>query len=293
MQAYFLAERSCGFRINGIHLGIVDGFERKIQLQPSDKVFCELLPTGGFLPVRFCFDEDFLLCPPPPIRLYYTENAVAVYACQFLRADQTMKVLWQKRLGNTLLTLVLQGKLQLSLQNGTGFYLLDLPDSLESCEASELEDRILLKTENAFAVVSQNGELLLHSEGKVLESADFLKAEIPFHDCMGHTALCEWRHGKLTNCTIRSLREPTEATFALALLESALIGADCAPFLSPALEKKANSLKEYLGDYRSVVLTSERNKIGLVYERKPRIFDVRYFLIETADGKISNLKPVP
>ena len=129
------------------------------------------------------------------------------------------------------------------------------------------------------------------SEGKVLSCDNTLKAEVPFHDCMGHTAVCEWSGGELVSCSVRTAYEPTEATFALALFESALIGADCTPFLADNLAEKAAALKEYLGDYRSVVLTAERDKIGLAYERKERVFDVRYFLVEMREGKISNISP--
>ena len=94
------------------------------------------------------------------------------------------------------------------------------------------------------------------------------------------------------NCSIRAAGEPTPATFALALFESALIGADARPFLSDALAEKTSSLKEYLGDFRSVVLTGSPEKVGLVYRRKERVFDVRYYEVELTGGKISNLRPV-
>lgn len=290
MVVYFLAEKCCALGVNGIHLGLIDGFERRAEIEPSDGVCCEIAPLGGFLPVRFRFDESFLLNPPPQIRLYYTENAVAVYACDFLRADQTMKVLWQERVSDSLLTLVRQGKLQLNLENRSGFYMITLPDAFESCSVRAHAEGFLLQGDGAFALLSAEGKTLVLSEGRVLEESP-LKAEIPFHDCMGHTAVCEWRNGNVTSCAIRSEREPTEATFALALFESALIGADCTPFLSPSLAEKAGALKEYLGDYRSVVLTAERDKIGLAYERKERVYDVRYFRVEVSDGKICNIKP--
>ncbi len=291
MRVCFLAEMPSILSINGAHLGQVDGFERSAELTPSDDLFCELSPFGDYLPVRFRFDENFLLSPPPQIRLYFTENAVAVYACGFLHADGAMRVLWQKRLDGALLTLFMQGKLQLSLETETGFHLIGLPDCLADSTAASRDDGFLLSSEGAFALISREGEILVLSEGKVLSSEQTLKAEIPFRDCLGHTALCEWKAGKLVSCAIRSAFPPTAATYALALCESALIGADCTSFLSPALEGKAGSLKEYLGDFCSVVMTDEPDRVGLVYERKERIFDVRYFRVEFTDGKISNLRP--
>ena len=66
---------------------------------------------------------------------------------------------------------------------------------------------------------------------------------------------------------------------------------DPSPYLHESIRGKAASLKEFLGDYRSVVLTDRPERVGLVYERKERVFDVRYFTIAVEDGKISNIIP--
>ncbi|MDE7158205.1 MAG: hypothetical protein K2N74_01385 [Clostridiales bacterium] len=284
-----MAEKPCALSVNGIYLGVVDGFERSTELNPEDGVFCELKPNG-FHSVRFHFDEEFLFSPPPQIKLYYTGDAVAVYACDFIRTDQSLNVLWQKRLGGTLLTLTLQGKVTLNLENETGLHMINLPDAFETCTAKSHGKFFLLESETAFALLSHDGKIAILSEGTVLDTKDGLKAEVPFHDSVGHTAVCTYREGELKECSIRAKREPTEATFALALFESALIGADCTPYMSEALQEKANSLKEFLGEFLSVVLTEEPDKVGLIYERKERVYDVRYFRVETTDGKVSNIK---
>ncbi len=292
MRVYFLSEKLCSLMINGVYVGLVDGFERSVELDPADGMWCSVSPCGGeYLPFGFRLNEDFLLSPPPQTELYYTEHGVAVYFCRFLRADQSLRVLRQERLGGTLLTLTLQGKLQLMIENETGFHMAELPDALENCSFSVRRDGILLSAENAFALLSRTGETLILSEGKLLGDGETLQAEIPFHDSLGHTALCEWKDGKLAGCSIRAAGEPSAATFALALFESALIGADVRPYLAENLAEKADSLKEYLGDYRSVVLTEDPAKVGLAYPRKERVYDVRYFSIEVTDGKVSNIKP--
>ena len=142
-----------------------------------------------------------------------------------------------------------------------------------------------------FALLSRNGEILVQAEGRVLETGGVLRAEVPFHDSRGHTALCEWQKGELLSCTVRTARAPTPATFALALFESVLLGLDASPFLSPELE--ADALKEYLGEFRSVVMTDEEDRVGLIYPRRERVFDVRYFTVETDGGRICNIVPVP
>jgi len=283
-----LAETTCALTVNGVYLGIVDGFERTCELQPADRVFCELKPCDR-LPVSFFFDEDFLLAPPPQIKLYYTERGVAIYAENFSYADQTLRVIWQKRFGNALLTLCTQGKLQLNLQCGGELHLLELPDALSDCQVSPLGDDFLLEGDGAFARISREGKLLLFSEGKVLERGEHLRAEVPFRDSAQHTAVCAWEGDKLVECTVRTASEPQADTFAIAFFESILIGADPLPFLHDTLSEKADSLREFLGDFRSVVLTEARDRVGLVYKRKERIYDLRYFRIELCDGKIKNI----
>ncbi|MCI9504714.1 MAG: hypothetical protein HFE26_04880 [Clostridia bacterium] len=289
MRVYFLSEKTCALLVNGVYLGMADGFERTAEIDPADGVFCEMKPSG-YLPVSFRFDEEFLFAPPPQIKLYFTPDAVAVYACDFLRQDQSLKVLWQKRLADTRFTLTVQGKVTLNMENETGFHLVSLPDAFESSAVKAHADGFVLECETAFALVGRDGTLLLLSEGRIVKTEPSLKAEIPFHDSLGHTAVCTYEGGKLTDCAIRSVREPTEATFALALFESALIGADCAPYLSGALRSKAGALKEFLGNFRSVVLTDRPDRVGLVFPRKERVYDVKYFRVETADGKVSNIR---
>lgn len=291
MRVIFLAEKTCALSVNGVYLGLADGFERVCELEPKDRVFCELKPSGC-VPVSFFFDEAFLMDPPPQIKLYYFQGGVAVFAGSFLRADGSLRVIWQNRFGGTLLTLCVQGKLQLNLENQTGFHMIDLPDMLEECKAHMLGADFLLESEAGFALVSPDGKLRVLSEGRVLEKDSALKAEVPFRDSMGHTAICKWENGRMTECTIRTAQEPAEATFALALFESALIGADYTPFLHESLAEKADALREFLGEYESVVLTQEKEKVGLVYKRKERVYDVRYFRVELTDGKISNIKPL-
>jgi len=290
MQVFFLAERKCMLRVNGMFLGLIDLFERSTELSAEDGIVCELIPLDGFLPVTFRFDEDFLLQPPPQIKLYYTKSAVAVYCCDFLRADQSLHLVRQEKIGNTQLTLTVQGTVQLYLQNDAA-HLVDLPQTFESCTVRPFGENFLLETDAAFALVTPDGKIPVLSEGKVLSADGSLKAEVPFHDCLGHTAICEWTDGKLTDCSIRIMREPTNATVALALFESVLIGADASPFLTDELAQKAHDLREFTGAFVSVVLTDDLNTIGLVYPRKKGIFDVRYYQVELENGKVSNITP--
>ncbi len=290
MRVYFLAETPCALTINGAYMGLVDGFERFVELSPQDEPYCVLTATGK-LPLRFTLNEQFLFAPPEQITLYYTEKGVAIYASDFICDNPTLQVLWQERVGDTLFTLFRQGKLQLSMENGRGFHLLPLPNAFEQSTLSSFQSHFLLECEEGFYLFDSEGNSIISSQGRVVEKGDTLKAEVPFHDALRHVGLCEWKDGRLERCSIRTENEPTPAMFALALFESVLIGADATGYLAPNLVEKALSLKEFLGEFSSVVLTGEENRVGLAYKKRKRVFEVRYFRVQVENGKVCNILP--
>ena len=289
MKVYFLSERLAALTLNGVYLGMIDGFERSVELDPNDGIYAEIAPAGC-IPLRFCVDQDFLFAPPPNIRLYYSDNSVGVYAFGFVHEDQTLAVLSEEQLGGAHFTLYRQGGVYLRYEHGKT-HILPLDDRFEKCEIKEINDGFLLTGAGAFVLLGRNGNVLVRSEGEVLEAGETLTAEIPFHDSMGHTVVSEWRGGELISSSIRAKRAPTEATYALALFECVNLGVDPAPYLHEKIRHKADSLKAFLGDYRSVVLTDSPHRVGLVYERKERVFDVRYYIVTLEDGKIANITP--
>lgn len=289
MKVYFLSEKPSALTLNGVYLGMIDGFERSVELDPDDGVHAEIAPAG-YVPLRFMIDEDFLFSPPPRIELYFTDCAVAVFASGFLPEDQTLTVKQELQIGAARFTVYRQGEVYLRYDNGKT-HVVPLDDRFEQCEIKEINDGYLLTGKSAFLLLKRDGTVFVRSEGEVVEAGRTLKAEIPFHDMMGHTVLSEWQGGKLLSSAVRAKHSPTAATYALALFESANIGLDPSPYLHEKIREKADSLKEFLGDYRSVVLTDRPERVGLVYERKTRVYDVRYFTVTVEDGKISNIVP--
>ena len=291
MRVYFLSDLPCAFFVNGMHLGIVDGFERSVELATKAGVFCEF-KAPGYAPVRFRFDEDFLFSPPEEVELYFRGGEVAVRIRGFVRADPSLRVVWQKHFAGCLLTLCVQGRIVLNFEGSRGFLQIPLPFAFETCTAGLAGNEILLEGKEMFAILDKNGNMSVLSDGHVTERGAVVTAEVPFHDSLSRVARCTYENGKLTGCTILSAREPDEATIALALCESVLAGFDPTPYLAPSLAPKAKLLHDFLGNFRAAVPTQRQDVVGLVYERKPRVFDVRDFCVSLEDGKVSNLTPL-
>lgn len=288
MRVFFCAEQTCAFFVNGMYLGIVNGFERSTELDPADGVFCEL-KAEKYAPVRFSFDEDFLFAPPEGVELYFFGTAAGVHITDFIRSDPSLRVVWQQRFGDTLLTLCVQGRVLLNLDHGKQFYQIVLPFSFENCTVSRAGRLFLLESRTAFALIGEDGKIRVLSEGRVTTRDEAVTAEVPLHDSRGTLLRRTWVNGEPETCTVLSAHEPTQATYALAFFESLLVGSDPAPYLSPALAPKTGLLRQFLGTYRAVVLTEKPDVIGLVYARKERVFDVRRFRVTIEEGKIANI----
>ncbi len=291
MRIFFLSEKPCVLRVNGLWLGRVDGFERSAELDPKDAPFCEFcLP--GFLPVRFALGENLLLDPPPQVRIYLTRRGTAVYVTGFVREDPMRREIASASLGGTAVSVFLEGRFYVTLSNETGTHTAELNDAFERASVSMAGELYLIEGENAFALLGRDGTLLTLSDGTVSEIGPRVLAEVPFHDCLGTTAVCEYEGGKLTGCRIRTRSHPAPATYALALFESVLLGANPAPYLAPALAEKAGALREYLGPFCDVVLTDRTDEVGLVYPLSPRRYEVRCFSVTLSeDGKVQNIAP--
>ena len=290
MRVSFLSDLPCAFFVNGIHLGPVDGFERCVELAPHDGAFCEF-KAARCVPVRFRFDEAFLFEPPEETELYFCGGAVTVRLRNFVHADPTLRILWKRQVAESTLTLCLQGRLLLHYEHGATKTVLPLPFAFEQCRVSPAGERLLLEADTMFAILDRSGTIAVLSDGKVTERGRTVTAEVPLHDSLARRMRCRYENGRLSECTPLSARPPQEATVAIALLESVLAGFDPTPYLAPALAPKAGLLREYLGRFTAAVYRG-REQVGLVYPRRPRIFDVRDFRVTLENGKVANLAPL-
>ena len=290
MRVYFLSDLPCALFVNGMHLGQVDGFARRIELSPVDGAFCEC-KRADCLPVRFRFDEDFLFSPPEGVRLFFYRGAVAVRLAEFVRADPSLRVVWQKHFAGRLLTLCVQGRVVLNFEREKKFVQIALPLAFDRCRASAAGENVLLETDGAFAIVGREGELLALSDGTVRERGNTVVADVPLGDALRHVMRCRYEQGKLTACEVVAARAPDETSAALALFESVLAGIDPACCLAPALQPKAGLLRAFLGDFSAVIPLGE-GEVGLAVRRRERVFDVRGYKVTLEGGKVSNILPL-
>ena len=297
MRIYFLSSIPCALRLNGLHYGITDRFERFVEVCLSDQIYAEFSPQGC-LPIGFFITEQITESPPAGCEVYLLQKGIAIYARDFQPTDFSLRPVAQAREGNTLATLFWQGKLQLSIESPQGFFNATLPPLFDPCELIFVDNLLLLKGESTLAVYTLQGKrLLLEQFTELSLSQNKLNATLPLSDRLQRFAKCEWN---LTNetCTRTgfTLIQPTENDtidedlLAYAFFESALIGADFSSFLADELQHDADNIRAFLGDFIAVTLTEKRTVCGLVRAKKERLFAVDYYEVEIKNGKITDVK---
>lgn len=311
MKVYFLSSKPCILTLNGAYFGLTDTFERYAEISPKDNLFAEFTPENG-QPIRFFLNENIRLNPPERCEIYLLKDGLAVYAKEFPSTDLTLRVIAQEREGDTLVTVFSQGGVQVSIENKNGFFLSTLPPSFEECALQFYQNFTLISSSTQIALYNQRGKrLLLENATSFSMQNGSLIATLPLSDSLNRTAECSWAlEGETAKQTAFTIIQQTKvclpATEAkeskstivrdeilpYAFLESALLGLDCSELLSEELKPKASALKEFLGDYESVVLTKNHAVCGLVRKKSDRLFEVDEYFVDVEDGKIKDVQRV-
>ena len=299
MKLYFLSSKPCALLINGAYFGITDLFERTAELDLRDNLYAEFLPENA-QPIRFFITERLRETPPSGCEVYLLEDGIAVYARDFQPTDLTLRVIWQEKREDCLITLFSQGQLYLSVQTEQNFFNAYLPPSFASARLEMHSGLIFLSAPDALAVFTKEGKRLLQE--KVLSYSvenGVLSARLPLSDRLGRFADCRWELSQ-TECrqtafVIRQAKpesgavgeEKTEdGLLAYAFFESVLIGADFENMLDNELLTDKDKIRAFLGDFESVILTDNPLRCGLVRKKAEGLFSVDYFQISTKNGKI-------
>ncbi len=299
MKIYFLSSQPCALTLNGVYFGLTDKFERFAEITLKDRIFASFTPEGA-LPIGFFITEELRFTPPDGCEIYLLKDGIAVYAKDFPPTDHAIKILTQERFlnQNCLVTLFKQGALQLSVQYVDTFFVTTLPPSFADCKPVFHGELLFLESDNRLAVYNKSGKCLLQEE--IVEfsvSENTLHATLPLSDSLNRVAECEWELTQTecirTRFVIRqenaSASSP-DGLLAYAFFEGLLIGADVNGLLCDELASSADNVKEFLGDFKSVILTDSPNVCGLIRKKSEHLYEAAYFAVEIEKGKITDVK---
>lgn len=307
MRVYFLSCIPAILKLNGMYIGAIDGFERRIELDPADRVFAEIIPDENLNGVNFFLDEKFFKNPPEFCDVYSMEGDALIYIREYSVKDAKIEVLYQSRFYGSLITVFSQAGLYLSV-DGAEYSLTPLPQSFKkfNVETCTLAGREVFAISNGkhLIVISESGKIIFKNAANSFSFSDTLKVTADFETCTAAQAECEYSYDgeslTLISAVTRETRPPEKEILHFAFFESVLTAADFEKYLSDALKPKAADLKSYLGEFVGVTVPPEKfylvhgniNAAGLVYPKAKNLFEVKYFAVELADGKIDNLYPI-
>lgn len=312
MRVYFLSSKPCILTLNGAYFGLTDTFERFAELSPKDNLFAQFTPEDG-QPIRFFVNESIRFHPPKRCEVYLLKDGLAVYAKDFPSTDMTLRSIAQARENDTLVTVFFQGVPQVSIESPKGFFLAPLSTPFQPCEIRFHGEFILLSSPERISVFLRDGKCVLDERVNefTLEN-DLLTAVLPLSDRLNRTAKCSWElTGESVKRTAFSIEQKTnfsvpfekenakldpptaenirDEILPYAFFESVLIGANYADLLCENLKEKSTSLKEFLGEFESVVLTEKPNVCGLIRKKADRLFEVDEYRVEIENGKITDI----
>ena len=281
--------------VNGAYFGRTDTFPRHADVCAKDEVFVEFHPENA-LPVGFFLTEKLRFDPPEKCEVYLLPDGIALYVKDFTPCDFSLKVLLQEKRRDVTVTVYRQGGLQVCVEGEKETFVKDLPPSFSLNALQEAGNFFLLSLKEAFCLIDKQAETRLYEryETFLLENG-LLRALLPLQDKNGSKAKCVWDLSK-ADCpkvefTLLQPKEQAENTLlAYAFFESVLLGCDYLPFLAEPLQKEAEKIKDFLGDFTEVVPCDEADACLLVYPKKERLYQVKRFRILTEAGKITDIQ---
>lgn len=307
MRVYFLSYLPAILKLNGLYVGTIDGFERHIELDPSDKVLAEIVPGDNLQSVNFFLDEKFFNCPPPFADVYLMDGDALIYISEYGAKDVRLDVIYQTRFWGNLITVFTQGGVYLSVE-GAEYSLTPLPLHFSSLRAEQKtiagREVLALYGGNGLLIISENGKTVFQNTAEEAEFGNELKITAAFETCTAAKAECVYSYDgeKLTLISSRTVetRPPENSILHFAFFESVLTCGDFAKYLDDSLKIKAGDLKSYLGGFVSVTVPPEKfyavhgdiAAAGLVYPKSKNLYEVKYFAVQISNGKISNIYPV-
>lgn len=307
MRIYFLSCKPAVLKLNGEFVGRVDQFERFTELKLSDGTLAEIVPDGNLQPLNFFINESLLAAPPSFLDVYLTEGEALLYVREYGSKNSRLEVLYQTRFYGNLITIFSQGGQFLSVE-GENYQLIPLPDRFTSVTTTEERlggyPVLAVRGGGVLLLISEHGKRIFMNEVESAQIGTVLEATVAFRTCTAAKAVCVYAYDgeELTLVKSKTVETCPPATDILhfAFFESILTRGNYCDYLCDGLKPKGELLKEYLGEYVGVTTPSgsfysrhgDIKAAGLIYPKAVNLFEVKYFAVDCADGKISNVYPV-
>ena len=308
MRIYFLSERTAALKLDGAYIGLIDGFERFVDADDGAKILAEIVPQGDARPISFFIDGDFFKDPPEFADVYLIGGDAVIYISRYEPREKKLEVVAQTRFCGGLYTLFLNGGgIYLNCEHQTcNLYELSRGFERASLKEAAIGGRpvLLVEGEGCLAVISESGGRVFYNPAESWQCGDVLTVTVNFNTCACCKAVCSFaydgREMTLQKSVTRESVTPDPAVLHFAFFECVLTRGNFANYLCDELKENAGALPSFLGEFVDVTVPYRKffdkhgdvRAAGLVYPVKKNLFTVKYFAVDIADGKITNIYEV-
>lgn len=307
MTVYFISSFRAGLTLNGIYVGIIDSFERRIEMDLGDRVLVQVIPDGNGQTFNFFMCEEWLDNPPPCLDVYRGESEVILHFKYCEGKDSTFNIVAQTVYSGATVTIFKQGKIYLAI-DGEKYDLYPLPIGYSFTKFSTVNiggyDLLAVEGKGHLALIDQGGKMLFCEGVDNFFIDDRLHTTKKFATCRQLEQKREYTYDgyaltPTTSYVAENLPVPAHA-LQFAFFESVLYGASFERYLCDGLKEKAHLLKDFLGEFCDVIVPTEtffrrngeKRAVGLVYKQKDNLFKIAYYGVEIKDALITNVFPI-
>lgn len=306
MKIYFSSQKRAALKLNGQFVGVIDGVEKFVQLPQKQTVLAEILPVGEYAPLHFFIDEESLLSPPPFLNVFIMPDGYALHIKRYRCNGTPFKILTQAHFNGFCVTTFCLNGIEYASYDGKSCCLYELGEGFANgkpttCKISGY-DCVEIATASGYCLLSSGGKKLYLGNAQGGCTGDILQLTQKYASSVGYFAKQEYSFDgttlNLCKQTINYSTPPTEANYHLAFFEGLNLGFDCKQFLSEELHNQTAAIKDYLGEYTSVLppnacldeLYGKIKGAALAYHVKENLFNIKYYAIEEENGAIVNIK---
>lgn len=303
MRVYFLSAEPAILKLDGHYAGTIDMFERFTEIDESTGVFAEIAPYSCRGTLNFFIDDKFFRSPHDFCKTYFSTDERAVLIESYPPRGNEIEIIAQERAAGTLITVFRFGGVYAAAECG-GSTINKLSEKFAEAEITEVNIGGC-----GYAAVRGKNSVMLFRGKNVVFFGGCEKFECGENFVVHEKLKCCTRAVKIStytfngdnfaleSCSVKHGREPSPEETSAAFFESILNG-ESEKYLSEELKNKGSALKNYLGEFTDVALPTEAtiskygdDAVGLVYPRGGGLFEVKYFIAEQKDGKVTNIYP--
>lgn len=309
MYFYFQSDSNAALKINGGFAGRLCE-PLKISIDVSRPPYLEFCPINcGEPPLAFFPDEKFIDNPPEGVSVTDLRGGYFV-AFDFVAVRGRYGVIEQKKFSDAVITVFNDKGFKLSIETPADFYAESLPFAATSAEISR---KFVDGNDVIIVFFPSERYLCVYSAGKVKKlfsrEIDGFDLKNGFctterkKDVAKHEIKIRW------DCSAEFKEISREVSHAAdfrkeavypkilpyAFAEEFAAGGDYAFYLSENVKKNADKLAGFFGEFIGVCVPPsfrDYREIGFIRKLRERKYVVDYYILETENDKITNIKKV-